>query len=305
MDNKSLNKAKKAKNDEFYTLLEDIESEINYYRTHFQNKVVLCNCNDINSNFYKYFKDNFKSLGLNKLIATSYNPNGKIADCVICTKTEILKYSFIGDGDFRSDEVIKLLRLSDVVVTNPPFSLFRELLLLLMEYNKQFLIIGNQNVATCKNIFSFVMSNKLWLDYSFKGGTVKFYVPDNDNMRGYSTGSFDSDTRLASFRNCCWYTNLEKPKRYGELKLHRKYDENVYRKYDNFDAIEVKCIRDIPTDYNGVMGVPITFLKYNDGKCFELVGQANHGSIDDKYDLFKPMIDGKEKFKRLLIRRNI
>jgi len=204
-----------------------------------------------------------------------------------------------GDGDFRSDECIELLKESDIVVTNPPFSLFREYVAQLMEYDKKFLIIGSINAITYKEIFPLIKDNRMWLGYGFRGGNAYFKIV---NIHDYADGVYDSDTGLVKFRNCCWFTNLDIAKRHEDLFLYEEYTPEKYPKYDNYDAINVDKVVEIPKDYFGVMGVPITFLdKYNPDQ-FEIIGVINHGS-DHEWDLCKCVINGKEKFKRIAIKR--
>lgn len=262
--NSNLHAAKTAKNDEFYTQLVDIENELKHYKDHFKGKVVYCNCDDAEeSNFFKYFSLNFEHLGLKKLITSCYNENGRGRYLVyegdkngnnVPDADEIGVFEFEGNGDFRSAESIKLLKEADIVVTNPPFSLFREYIAQLMEYSKKFLVIGNMNAITYKEIFPLIKENKLWLGYNY---CKEFIMPNGE---------------IKSFGNINWYTNLEHDKRNEEIILYRTYNETDYPKYDNYDAINVNKVKDIPCDYDGVMGVPITFLdKYNPNQ-FEIVG---------------------------------
>lgn len=256
--NSSLHAAKRAKNDEFYTQLSDIEKELRHYKQHFKGKVVFCNCDDPEwSNFWKYFTLNFEHLGLAKLVATHYaqgEPSYKLEYFGVGQPP--VQTPLIGDGDFRSDECVELLKEADVVVTNPPFSLFREYVAQLVEHQKQFLIIGNNNAITYKEIFKHIKENRLWLGVSPR--SMQFKQPD---------GSLKDV-------NACWFTNLPHQKRNEELILFRTYagNENLYPKYDNYDAIEVSKVTDIPVDYAGVMGVPITFLDKYNPEQFEIVG---------------------------------
>ena len=306
MANVSLSNAKRAKNDEFYTQLSDIENELKHYKSHFAGKVVYCNCDDARkSNFFRFFQKKFNDYGLKKLVTTSYNEdghgsvlvyegdtnsNGKLDD------TEIKVSELKGNGDFRSEECIELLKEADIVVTNPPFSLFREYIATLVQYNKKFLVIGNQNAITYKEIFPLIKENKLWTGNNM---VKTFRVPQvtNKNCEVLPNGEI-----IAKFGSICWFTNLDIKKRHEEIILYKKYNEEEFPKYDNYDAIEVSKVCEIPKDYDGIMGVPITFLyRYNPSQ-FEIVGCANHGT-DNKYDLCKPTIKGKLIYKRLLIKR--
>ena len=285
--NKNLNKAKEAKKDEFYTQLEDINNELRHYREHFRGKTVLCNCDDPRvSNFFKYFAYNFEFLGLKKLIATCYKnqdvnlfSEGTSEQAVyliyegdkngnhIPDDEEIEVLPLKGDGDFRSPECIEFLKEADIVVTNPPFSLFREYVAQLIKYNKKFLIIGHQNAIKYKEIFPLIMNNKLWLGYGFKGGAGHF-------ISNYTDTATAGDHREGMIRvsGVTWFTNLEIKKRHEELILYKIYDPEEYPTYDNYDAINVDKTSEIPMDYEGIMGVPITFLdKYNPSQ-FEILG---------------------------------
>jgi len=273
--NENLHSALKAKNDEFYTQLSDIEKELRHYKEHFQGKTVLCNCDDPRvSNFFHYFSYNFEKLGLKKLITICYKNqeidlfskhtseraiyleyNGCKEGENVPTLEEIGIKHLQGDGDFRSKECIDLLQETDIVVTNPPFSLFREYVAQLIEYQKKFLIIGNQNAISYKEIFYLFMDNKIWLGYNNNAKT--FHKPDGTTQTLGNTG---------------WFTNLETKKRHENIILYKTYNETDYPKYDNFEAIEVSKVSDIPYDYKDTMGVPITFLdKYNPDQ-FEILG---------------------------------
>jgi len=320
---KSLSTAALAKEDEFYTQLSDIEKELRYYRKHFKNKVVLCNCDDpFESNFFKYFVLNFNKLGLKKLIATCYYSSpvvGKqltfiedatgqlsfafgdeIVDAVplkraykaivtqVYDKTgdggvdmvdvaelfksgENLLSELEGDGDFRSPECLKLLDEADIVVTNPPFSLFRQYLATLVEHEKQFLIIGSQNNVTYKEVFSLMMANKVWLGY--KAGDMAFAVPDYYQPRETRYWEDENGQKWRSLGNICWYTNLDIKKRHEDMILVKKYSPEAYPRYDNYDAIEVSKVADIPCDYEGIMGVPITFMDKYSPEQFNILGR--------------------------------
>ena len=308
MGTKNLNNAKKAKNDEFYTQLSDIENELQHYKEHLKDKIIFCNCDDPEwSNFWTYFYLNFKSLGLKGLISTHYEqdkPSYKMEwwgevdeDGQLITTTTPLK----GNGDFRSPEVIELLKQADVVVTNPPFSLFREYIAQLMECDKSFLIIGNINAISYKEVFPHIASNKLWLGIN----TVRRFVqPSGDLYEAART---------------YWFTNLPHSKRNEEIILYQTYEGNEenYPKYDNYDAIEVSKTKDIPLDYKGYMGVPITFLdKYNPNQ-FEIIGSFNNGEHGRMLGAKKveaisggktqkwagPVVNKKPLFKRVIIKR--
>lgn len=294
--NKSLNKAKAAKNDEFYTQFTDVSNELIHYKQHFKDKIVYCNCDDPTwSAFWKYFHLNFKSLGLKKLISTHYDRNkptykmeytggddNNIGAGVI-TPLE-------GNGDFRNQECIDLLDEADIVVTNPPFSCFRKYVAVLMEHNKSFIILGNQNAVTYKEVFPLIEDNNVWYGYSVHSGGLDFQIPDN--YETYSKNVFMRDGHhFINLSGIRWFTNLDHSLRHEKLLLWKPYSENEYPKYDNYDAINVNATKEIPVDYNGIMGVPITFLdKYNPDQ-FEIIGMAH------------PAINGKKIYARILIRR--
>ncbi len=293
--NRSLHAAKATKQDEFYTQLPDIEKELRHYTKHFKGKTVLCNCDDPRvSNFFHFFSYNFEKLKLKKLIATCYkNQNADLFSAHAGEKGVYLEYKgnksrnpvpdqaeigvheFKGDGDFRSEECIALLKQADIVVTNPPFSLFREYVQQLIEHDKKFLIIGSQNAITYKDIFNFIKENKIWLGNGFENGNAYFETPPG---KEYASGVYDPETGLVKFRNVAWFTNLEHKKRHEELILFNSYSATKYPSYDNYDAIEVSKTKDIPMDYDDVMGVPITFLeKYNPDQ-FEILGITDRGN---------------------------
>lgn len=286
--NKNLNKAKTNKKDEFYTQLSDIERELKYYKQHFKDKVVYCNCDDPRvSNFFHFFSYNFEKLGLKKLIATCYkNQDMDLFSQNNSEQAIYLEYTgdkngnnipdpkeigikkLKGDGDFRSKECIELLKQADIVVTNPPFSLFREYVAQLIEYDKKFIIVGHQNAIKYKEIFPLIRDNKLWLGYGFKGGAGHFI---NEHYEDYATAT-DRKEGMIRVSGVHWFTNLEINKRHEDLILYKKYTPEEYSKYENFDAINVDVTKDIPMDYEGFMGVPITFMdKYNPDQ-FEIIG---------------------------------
>lgn len=356
MANLTLNRAQNDKNDEFYTQLTYIEKELRHYRNHFRDKVVLCNCDDpYESNFFKYFAMNFNALGLKKLIATCYdgspvqgdelmidfgdfseNPK-KIAYKVEITevkdlngdgRTDLSDVQYLiqnnkknvlsllkGNGDFRSPECVEFLKEADIVATNPPFSLFREYVAQLMKYDKKFLIIGNQNNVTYKEIFPLLKNNKLWL--GINSGNQEFKVPLEYNSKSTYIGS--DGYKYAKFGNICWFTNLDIRKRHEEIILYQKYNKEDYPKYDNYEAIDVKALADIPSDYDDIMGVPITFMTCYNPDQFEILGLTdrnspyctkiytksdapNYGDLNRRSVL---LIDGKYKmcFPKILIRR--
>jgi hypothetical protein len=286
VSNSNLKKAKAGKNDEFYTQLCDIERELGHYKDHFKNKVVFLNCDDPEeSNFYFYFAQNFEFLGLKKLISTHFetekpsykleivadiNNDGKI------NKLDTVQTPLKQNGDFRSPECIEILKEADIVITNPPFSLFRDYVAQLMEYDKKFVIIGHQNAISYKEIFKLIKENKLWLGYGFKGGAAHFI---NKHYEDYASAG-DHKDGMIRVSGVNWFTNLEIKKRHEDLILYKTYNETDYPKYENFDAINVDITKDIPMDYKGAIGVPITFMdKYNPDQ-FEIIALGIVGSID-------------------------
>ena len=324
--NKNLKQAKKNQKDEFYTQLPDIERELKHYKDHFKNKVVYCNCDDPRvSNFFHYFSYNFEFLKLKKLITTCYKNQdadlfssnnseraiyleyeGKKNQNRIPDREEIGVGHLQGDGDFRSEECIELLKQSDIVVTNPPFSLFREYVSQLIEYEKKFIILGHQNAITYKEIFKFIKENKIWLGVH-NGGTKWFGVNNDYDIKTESRKKVENGKKYFSMGSVNWYTNLEIAKRYEDLILYKTYNPEEYPKYDNYNAINVDKTKDIPKDYSGAMGVPITFLdKYNPTQ-FELLGICNTGEENKGIRLAntphgRPIINGVEKYLRILIK---
>lgn len=297
MTNKNLNAAKKAKNDEFYTSMKDIEKELKHYTKHFKGKVVYCNCdNPTWSNFWRYFYRHFSHLGLKKLISTHYELDGSSSYAAVYEGGHdnaenfaegVTKVPLKGNGDFRSDECIDLLKQSDMVVTNPPFSLFREYIAQLDQYNKQFIVIGNPNAITCKEIFPLIKDNKLWLGFS-------------------KPKEFDTPNGITKKVNTRWFTNIDIKKRHHKLetvyrwrKRKEKYPD-LYPKYDNYNAIEVGKVLQIPLDYDGVMGVPITFLDKFDPNQFEII-KFRKGD-DDKDLRYTINGKGKQPYCRILIK---
>ena len=313
--NNNLHTAKATKNDEFYTQLEDIENELKYYKDYFKGKVVYCNCdgflNKEKSNFFMYFSLNYEFLGLKGLICTKYNPNGKgkkyeyygdLNGNNYPDEEEVFTSELEGDGDFRSEECIGLLKKCDIVCTNPPFSLFRQYVAQLFEYNKDFLIIGNVNAISYKEVFPLIKENKMWLGVSITSGDRKFVVPDNYPLNAAGCGIDENGKKYIRVKGVRWFTNLDHKKRHEELLLYKKYNEEEYPKYDNYDAIEVGKTKDIPMDYNGIMGVPITFLDKYCPTQFEIVGQMMTTKVTE-FNFGYPYIDGKKKFARVLIKR--
>ena len=341
--NANLHSAKRAKNDEFYTQLEDVSHELRHYWPHFKDKVVLCNCDDpYESNFFRYFALNFNRLGLKKLMATRYagspiagtqldlfaegqaSPSrapdkaivaevrdatgdgavtmGDVAELFRQGRNELTQLE--GDGDFRSPECLELLDEADIVVSNPPFSLFREYMHALAERDKKFIVVGNKNAVTYKEVFPLIKENKLWIGNRSMYQDFWLYV-DESNAEKY-----DEDGRAIRHIMACWFTNLDIKKRHEELILAKRYHghESDYPEYDNYDAINVDKVKDIPEDYDGVMGVPITFLDKYCPEQFEILGASDNGAVDDKFKLqhFKkhnePYVRGSKVYKRIFVR---
>ena len=309
--NTNLHAAKSAKKDEFYTQLPDIENELKHYKHHFKNKTVYCNCDDPRiSGFFHYFSYGFEALGLKKLITACYkNKSMDLFSQHDCEQAIYLEYqgdknqskvpdpeeigvkAFKGDGDFRSPEAIKLLKQADIVVTNPPFSLFREYVSQLVEYDKKLIIIGNVNAITYKEIFKLIKEDRLWLGPSISSGDREFGVPDHYPLTAAGFRIDEKGNKFIRVKGVRWFTNLDHQKRHEELILYKKYTVADYPKYDNYDAIEVSKTKDIPMDYAGAMGVPITFLdKYNPDQ-FEIIGLAN-----DKRIIDPAFVQGKEVY---------
>ena len=324
-DNAALTAAKRAKKDEFYTQRVDIENELRHYKAHFKGKVVLCNCDDPRqSEFFKYFVENFEKLGLKRLIATCYKSQDvdlfSQGDCerAICQVYEgdkngnmvldddevgvrVLK----GDGDFRSEECIEILKEADIVVTNPPFSLFREYVAQLVKYGKKFLIIGNQNAITYKEIFPLFKENKIWLGFGFRRNCAHF-------KSRYADTASDADHREGMIRvsGVMWFTNMDITKRHEKMPLYKKFSVEEFPKYDNYDAIEISKSSDIPYDYDGVMGVPITFLDKYCPEQFEIIGATesegrgfSSGLWCRESGVSQATVNGNRVYKRIFIRR--
>jgi hypothetical protein len=295
MGNRNLNKAKREKNDEFYTQREDIENELKHYRSHFKDKVIYLNCDDHReSEFFKYFAMNFEFLGIKKLISTHYHPteptykleitgdhnsDGKVdLDDAVLTKLE-------GNGDFRNQECIDILKEVDIVVTNPPFSLFREYVAQLIEYDKKFLIVGPMGALTYKEIFKLNKENTIWIGFNY---VKKFKKPNGE---------------IQKFGNILWHTNLDHNKRHEKFISYKDWEKNAeeFEKYDNYDAIEVSKTSDIPKNYNGIMGVPITFLEKYNPEQFEILA-TNAFNDKEYYGLKALYVNDKKKYTRILIK---
>ena len=307
----------KQKKDEFYTQLCDIENELQYYTAHFKDKVVLCNCDDPRkSNFFHYFAYNFERLGLKRLITTCYkNKDSDLFSNHESDKAVYLIYDgdkngnripdpeeigineLNGDGDFRSAECIELLKQADIVVTNPPFSLFREYVAQLIEYNKKFLIIGNVNAITYKEIFPLIKDNQIWLGASIHSGDRKFCVPDDYELNAATCGIDENGNKFIRVKGVRWFTNLDYKELHEELILYKQYTPEEYPKYDNFDAINVDTTAHIPFDYDGYIGVPITFL---DKYCPEQFDIIRFRKGNDGRDL---QINNKCPYFRIIIKR--
>ena len=312
-DHSLLDQAKQNKNDEFYTLLPDIERELVHYSDHFNGKSVLCNCDDpTTSNFFRYFVQNFRRLGLKKVVAacmgkpggdlfTPFEPGFYYEYTGVHNAMPAMAdvTYFRGDGDFRSAESVALLDDADIVVTNPPFSLFREFVAQLVAHKKKFLVIGNINAITYKEIFGLIQDGKVWMGVNMGRGISGFKVPDHYELYGLEARVNEAGERIVSPNNCMWLTNLDLPSRHEEIPLVRTYsgNESEYPRFDNCDAINVNRTQNIPRDYDGLMGVPITFLHRFNPEQFQIV-RFRKG--DDDRDL---SVDGKPTYFRILIKR--
>jgi hypothetical protein len=332
ISNKNLSAARTNKKDEFYTQLSDIEKELKHYKEHFKDKIVYCNCDDPRvSNFFHYFSFNFEKLGLKKLITTCYKNQdmdmfsqnnseqaiyleytGDKNNNNIPDKSEININYLKGDGDFRSHECIELLKQADIVVTNPPFSLFREYVSQLIEYDKKFLIIGNINAVSYKEIFKYFKENKIWLGASIHSGDREFGVPSYYPLNAAGVRVDEKGNKFIRVKGVRWFTNLDYKERHENLILYKKYNPKDYPKYDNYDAINVDKTSDIPMDYEGAMGVPITFLDKYNPEQFEIIGsdyEVKEGLLPEivnpkwKGKLDRGYINGKRMYARLLIKR--
>lgn len=320
--NKNLHSANKAKKDEFYTQLIDIENELKHYKSHFEGKTVLCNCDDPRvSNFFKYFSYNFEHLKLKRLISTCYKSQERDLFSTNSSEKAIwLEYfgdqngnrtpnpeeigikEFKGDGDFRSAECVELLKQADIVVTNPPFSLFREYVAQLMKYEKKFLIIGNVNAITYKDCFSLIKENKIWLGASIHSGDREFGVPSDYPLNAAGCRTDENGNKYIRVKGVRWFTNLDYSKRHEDFVFYKKYDAEEFPKYDNYDAINVDKTADIPMDFDGVMGVPITFLDKYNPEQFEIKGIDRYVEDNPNYG-HRFSINGKEIYARILIRK--
>ena len=337
MARKDLAQAKDAKKDEFYTQLTDIEKELRHYTEYFRDKVVFCNCDDpYESNFFKYFALLFNKLGLKKLIATCYNgspvsgnellldfgdtvddpkkiaykveitevidTNGdgaiNLADIQYLMQNDKNVISILkGNGDFRSEECVELLKQADIVVTNPPFSLFREYLAQLVKYDKKFIILGNMNAITYKEVFPLIKENKIWFGASIHSGDREFQVPESYPLNAAGSRIDENGNKLIRVKGVRWFTNIDYPQRHEDIILYKRYNSEEYPHYDNYDAINVNATNDIPYDYDGAIGVPITFLDKYNPEQFEII-KFRKG--DDEKDL---SINGKCPYFRILIRK--
>ena len=346
--NENLVQAKRNRNDEFYTQLPDIENELRHYRDHFRGKVVYCNCDDPTvSNFFDHFSRNFGRLGLKKLITTCYrNRERDLFSSHDSERAIMLEYDGFregdrvpnvedigvtpldGDGDFRSRECVEILKQADIVVTNPPFSLFRPYVAQLVEHDKKFLIVGSHNAITYKEIFSLIRDNQIWLGITPKGQDMLFDVPSDYAEELRRTKREGSAYRIVNGRvkgrlgNAAWFTNLDHKRRHEELILYRRYTPEDNPHYDNYDAIEVGKTKDIPMDWRGVMGVPITFLDKHNPDQFEILGitdrenryglktktytledAANYNDLNATVGVIKTPNGYRLTYRRLLIRR--
>ena len=300
MSNRTMLKARKNKNDEFYTQLRDIENEMRHYKPHFENKIVYMNTDHPDkSNFWLFFKLQFNHLKLKKIIATFWDENGEAFKTEYDGEAEV-RTPLKGDGDFRSDECVEILKESDIVVTNPPFSLFREFIHLLVEHEKYFIILGNNNAITYKEIFPLIKENKMWLGMK-DNVTMEFEVPDEYFLN--KNGRIDNDGRkYLKVSAITWFTNLDYPKRHEDLLLWASYEgsEHDYPKYNNYDIINVDKVANIPYDYEGVMGVPISIIEKWNPSQFEILGIANSARWIG-YECYT-IIGDRNVYNRILIR---
>lgn len=326
--NSNLHSAKKEKNDEFYTNIDDINNELKHYKTFFRDKIVYLPCDKVfnigRSEFVNYFIYHFKELGLKQLICTQYTPNGnglkkelnweggmrfdyngEYGDITTADETMFNVTPLKGDGSFDSEECKEIMKNCDIVVTNPPFSLFRDFIKQIMDFNKKFLIISNENAITYKEVFPYIKNNQMWMGYTKpKEFATQLQYVEDDKKQYIQDGVV-----YQKFGNICWFTNLEHNKRKELLYINQKYSENKYPKYDNYNAIEVGKVKDIPIDYNGVMGVPISFLDKYCPTQFQIVGITENADYlkelyidgNEKYD--RPYLNSKRMYSRLLIRK--
>ena len=311
---KDMTNARLAKQDEFYTQLRYIEEEMQYYREYFKGKIILCNCDDPReSNFYRFFANSFEFLGLKKLITTCYSTEGKAVWLEyngekdgdrVPDPEKIGVHPLKGDGDFRSPECIEFLKQADIVVTNPPFSLLRQYLAQLLEYDKKFLILGNMNVITCKDVFPLFKENKIWYGHSLHGGSIWFRIPDHYPMTATASKVGKDGKKYVSIKSIRWFTNLDHKHRPKELILHKSYEKEpeFFPKYDNYDAISVDSYKDIPGDYYGLIGVPISFMDYHCPEQFDIIGM-NCVKNGEAHSHEKCVLNGRMKYVRMIIRR--
>ena len=319
--NKNLNNAQKAKKDEFYTQLSDIENELGHYREHFKGKTVLCNCDDPRiSNFFRFFALNFEHYGLKRLITTCYKNQqrdlfsqnksekaiwleykGDLNGNGVPDPEEIGIHQLKGDGDFRSDECIELLKQADIVVTNPPFSLFREYLGQLVGHQKKFLIIGHMNALTYKEVFPLFRDNKVWYGVSIHSGDREFGVPQSYPLEAAGFRVDEKGNKFIRVKGVRWFTNLDHKQRHEELILYKTYTPEEYPKYDDFNAIEVAKTVDIPKDFDGLIGVPISFIDKYCPEQFEIIGLDRYVPDNPRYG-HRFTLNGKETYARILIR---
>jgi len=324
--NSNLQMSRAGKTDEFYTQLSTIEDELWHYRKHFEGKTVLCNADDpaisedgfdhlgddlggYTSNFFRYFQLNFHKLGLKKLITTHYVSEGQSYKFEIVNHDkgtqiglpEYVKTPLQGNGDFRSEECVALLNECDIVVTNPPFSLMKEFLPLVLDSGKKFIVLGNINHVTFKEIFHFFKDNQFWLGYN--SGHFWFKVPDYYEEKNTDYKQDESGQKWRRMGNICWFTNIDIDKRHQPLDLYKHYSPIDYPKYETYNAIDCKEYKEIPDDYFGIMGVPITYLPYHCVDQFEILGKFDGGTESNELDLAKPLINGKARYKRIAIRR--
>lgn len=308
--NDNLHMSKSGRQDEFYTLLPTIENELKHYEDFFKGKTIFCNCDDPEwSNFWKYFQMNFFNLQLKKLISTHYEPEGRSYKLVINSTEqngqiglpEFVKTELDGNGDFRSPECMALLDECDVVVTNPPFSLSKEYIPCLMESGKKFVVLGNLNHSTFKEIFHYIFDHELNIGYN--SGHFWFRVPD-DYEEKKTDFKIENGVKYRRMGNICWYTNFDISVRHvSNITPYKHYNEIDYPKYDNYDAIHIDNVADIPVDYDGIMSVPITYLAKHCDKDYEILGKLDGGTADNPLDLAKPILNGNAKYKRIAIRK--
>ena len=323
MNNKDLHAARKGKNNEFYTQMADITKEMNNYTDHFKGKIVYCNCDDPKeSKFFDYFTKRFHGLGLNKVITTCYkNSNWKHFSKHNSDQAVWLEYKgdliegkrkpdldktsvkpLIEDGDFRSDECVALLKEADIVVTNPPFTLFRDYIELLMNNNKKFIVLGNMNAITVKSIFPYFKQNKIWYGPSINSGDREFGVPDDYPLTAAGCRTDENGKKFVKVKGVRWFTNLDFKQRYEDIPLTQTYSPSKHPNYDECDAINVDAVDDIPRDYKGVMGVPISFMDKWNPDQFEILGLDDHTLEFPKWRGRGPNLNGEPRYRRIMIR---